>query len=293
MGFFDALKIEKIVIGTCLYCDSPIEESVGKNGNILQKAQYRLADNKCICPICLKQKKLSKKDIHTKTSSLIISLIKDNGMVAPDSFKPTTRIMRAFGLPYIEVDEPRQLINIPDIKFNIFSDNKYIERIFAFSALIDFELIDSGQKLMEGSSLLGATVGGLTFGGAGAIVGAGFGGKKVKDQCTELSIKVILNNINNSDVYISIIPAGGNTDRNSSTYKEHYSFAQKCMSTLTVILKQNSRQTIANDRTFHTSENLTSNDILESIRQLGKLRDENLLTAEEFDVKKQELLSRL
>ena len=294
MGFFDAFKIEKVIVGQCLYCDSPIEQSIGKtNGAIIQKAQYILADGNCICPNCLKQKKLSKNDIENKTSSEIISIMKENGMATPNCFKPTTRIMRAFGLPYIEIDEPHQLINIPDVKFNIFSDNKYIEHIYPFSKLIDFELIDSGQKLMEGSSLLGAAVGGLTFGGAGAIVGSAFGSKKIKDECTELSIKVIFNDINDSDSYINIIPSGGKTDRNSSLYKEHYASAQKCMSLLTVILNQNDKQVESKNTTVSIGEDSNSNDVLDSIRQLGNLRNEGLITPEEFDIKKKELLSRL
>ena len=291
MGFFDAFKTEKVIIGNCLYCDFPIAQTTNKsNGAMIQKPQYLLTDGKCICSHCLKQKGIPTKNIEDKSSSDIISIMSENGMAIPSQFKPTNRVMWGVSVPYIEIDEPRQLINIPEFEFNVFSSNKYVEHIYSFSSLIDFELIDSGQKLMEGSSLLGAAVGGLAFGGAGAIVGSSFGNKKIKDKCTGLTIKVIFDDINNSDTYINLIPISEEIDRSSSKYKEYYSSAQKCLSILTVILNKNHKQlSPGNNPTISVDEN----DVLDSIRKLGTLKDEGLITLEEFNIKKKDLLSRL
>lgn len=161
---------------------------------------------------------------------------------ALDSFSVKTKVS------YLDVDEERCLLNIPNYKeFNSSNGRSGLYNIRKFSELIDFELLDSGQKVTDGASLGGAVVGGALFGGAGGIIGSMSGNKKIKEYCTSLSIRLVFDSISNSTEYIHFINdnidvAGArNVRRNSSAYNNIYGAAQECISVLTVILKRNQR----------------------------------------------------
>ena len=64
-------------------------------------------------------------------------------------------------------------------------------KISPYKDLLDFEIIENGESVIQGrtgSSLLGGAV----LGVAGAIAGAS-GSKRISSQCTELSIKIAIN----------------------------------------------------------------------------------------------------
>ncbi len=60
--------------------------------------------------------------------------------------------------------------------------------IHRFEDIIDYELLEDGDLQIKGG-LGSALAGGLTFGAAGAIVGASVGKKKTTSNCFSMSIK--------------------------------------------------------------------------------------------------------
>lgn len=285
MGLFSSLKGENQLLGNCFICKAEIINNKIENHGQL------LSDGNCICNVCSHQKQL--KINKESTKDILLQQMQENGFLTPDEFIPTKRIRQVVVLlgnvttlleSFIEIDETRELINIPEIKSALFSKNKRIEHIRKFKDLVDFELLSNGTKLADGNSLLGAAVGGIAFGGFGAIVGSGASSKSIKDICKSLSIKVVFNDLQNPNEYINIITSDTKTD--SKEYKELFNVAQECLSLLGVILKKNQEHSAST--TIKQSEQPSS--VIDEIKKYKELFDIGAITEEEFSAKKKQLL---
>lgn len=283
MGFFSSKEKEVQNLGSCFLCGTELNEKAGKCG-------VRLADENTICHICSMQKKLKVDKQSTKDS--LLEQIKNNGFVTPDIFSPTTRIQKkgaAFGNSFptgdsfIEIDEVRELILIPEVEVSLFSKDKRTEHIRKFKDLIDFELLNNGTKITDGNSLLGAAVGGAVFGGFGAIVGSGARSKSTTDVCKSLSIKLMFDDLKNPTEYIKIITSELKT--NTDAYQQLYASAQECLSILTVILKKKQGKS-----TPSPAVETAGTSAVEEIKKYKELLDAGIITEDEFSAKKKQLL---
>lgn len=104
---------------------------------------------------------------------------------------------------------------------------------YSFDDVVDFELIEDGNTVSSGG-LGRAVVGGVLFGGAGAVVGAVTGGKKTKQTCKELRLKITMNSIENPVVYVDFIH-GAELKKDSQTYKQLAGQAQDAVSLFQII----------------------------------------------------------
>ena len=293
MGFFDAFKTDDKIAGKCAYCGADIVEHFAHSSDkLIQREGCRTLDGIFLCPKCLKQKGVDKKTIESTSSDAVYSDMASRNVLSPKEFTPDKRIMWGDYYPYIEIDTTRKIINIPEFNIHLFGKDEYIDHPYRFSEIIDFQLLDNGQQIAEGSSLLGAAVGGLTFGGAGAIVGSQLSSRKIAGECTELRIKIVLSNINNSSVYINFISKKGEEGKRDSDYfKEKMEKAQEIMSILTVIMNENKSAAAQNDS--QSSANNMSFDFADAIRKLSELHAAGLLTDAEFENKKSDILARI
>lgn len=294
MGFFDFMKTKEHIVGQCFLCGADVIEETNLAGDtVVTKAEFSLSDGNYICPVCRSVKALPKKELKGMSKDDLITKIVDNGFPSPNDFFPSKRIIKrsaSFGDActckmqdfYFEVDETHQLLNFSS------KDSKSIHPV---SDLLDFELLDSGQKIADGSSLLGAAIGGITFGGAGAIVGSGLRSKKISDECISLSIKVVFNDMERNTEYINFIGSSapiGKLKRDSAAYDSLSSIVQECLSILTILLKSNNSHDIVTPTPRPSDDN-----VIDIIKKLGNLNKQGLLTNDEFQVKKSELLARL
>jgi len=149
-----------------------------------------------------------------------------------------------------------------------------------FNKIIDCEIMEDNTTIMKGG-IGRAIVGGVLAGGVGAIVGAGTRGSS--DVVKNLAIRIITNDISNSMVMITLIKS--DTKRDSAFYKNCMASAQGIYSTIVSILNSSktSKQTL--------SESIDSKSVSDQIRELAKLKEEGLLTEEEFNKKKKALLN--
>lgn len=97
------------------------------------------------------------------------------------------------------------LIGLDDTnkKWVIYDAYGLIKETHNYSDIVSFELLEDGKSVAEGG-LKRALVGGVLFGGAGAIVG-GITGKKTNEVCNSLKIKVTISNTGFPVTYISLI----------------------------------------------------------------------------------------
>lgn len=151
--------------------------------------------------------------------------------------------------------------------------------IFKYDELIDFNVIEDGQTISKGS-LGKALVGGAVFGVAGAI--AGGMSKKTKDVCNLLSVTVMTTNYDRPTVQLVLIP--GETLKSGIVYNTARQNAEKIAAKLTSILEQKGQSITPATATA------TAFSSADEIKKFKELLDLGVLTQEEFDAKKKELL---
>jgi len=117
---------------------------------------------------------------------------------------------------------------------------------YQFKDILGYELIEDGNTITtttgkKKASVGKAIIGGVLLGDAGAIIGGNSGktnSKSTETQyCTNLKVKITINNLENPCEFIYLI--GDSTNKESSKYKIAYENAQKIMSIIDVLTKRN------------------------------------------------------
>ena len=143
--------------------------------------------------------------------------------------------------------------------------------------IISFELLENGNAVTKGG-LGSVVVGGALFGGVGAIVGSNIGKKKNVQEITEYRIKIVTRDPFYPEIYINFL-ATGKTKSNAIFFKSCAASAQKILSLLTIITSNDTKKEI-------------SSSSADEILKFKHLLDEGIITQEEFDSKKQQLLNQ-
>ncbi len=151
-----------------------------------------------------------------------------------------------------------------------------VSAVYSYDNIINFELMED-NKSIAGGGIGRAIVGGALFGGVGAIVG-GVTGRRITDTCNSLKLKITLNDMAIPAVYVDFINSA--TKKDSPTYKAAFAAAQECLSTF---------QLICSKREGKGGE-IAEPSPASEVRQYKALLDEGIITQEEFNRKKKELL---
>lgn len=131
-----------------------------------------------------------------------------------ESYKESSKYKRVS--PSIYVNEIDKIIQIKGKKYS-------------YNDIIDCELIEDGNSIVK-SSLIGTAAKGMTFGLAGYLTSA----KKEKKFCNKLQVKITVNNLKQPCIYFDYINKKTKTE--SKDYESAFNKAQKCLSTIKVII---------------------------------------------------------
>lgn len=152
---------------------------------------------------------------------------------------------------------------------------------YHYNQIVDFELLENGETVTKGG-LGRAVVGGMLFGGVGAVVGGVTGNRRAKGICRSLKIKITFRNSSNLTEYINFLDTETMTD--SSFYQIRYEDAQETLSALQLAVEQVEESIVVESPT----EQVTSG--ADEILKFKQLLDMGAITQEEFDAKKKQLL---
>lgn len=122
-----------------------------------------------------------------------------------------------------------------------------------------------------------AALGGITFGGFGAVAGSNIGMKK--SIISKMTLYLKINDFN--DPIYELIFAQGTIPSDSGVYGYIYKQIQEVAAAIDII--QNKKK---NENQTRTS----NNDIVEELKSMKELLDLNIITSEEFEAKKKSLL---
>lgn len=166
----------------------------------------------------------------------------------------------------------RIFINGAEKKWSILGP--HVHKTYNFSDIIDYKVEENGTSIMQGKSC-GAVLGALTFGAVGAVIGAS-GKRRVKEYCNSLILRITVNDFNNPAIIIKYIkypvPKGYGT----------YSRAMKKIGEFTSLLSF--MQSNGNVKKQEQSSEI------EAIQKLSVLKEQGIITEEEFSAKKKKLL---
>ncbi len=142
--------------------------------------------------------------------------------------------------------------------------------IYSFDDIIAFELLEDGISIIKDS--VDAIVGGKTRNIK----------TKKKSICSNLQIKITVNDFKMPIVYVNLISEKTKTD--GFVYKSAYNLAQNILTLLKIICAGNSQK---EEKTVKYGLNIGSAD---EIFKYKGLLDQGIITQDEFNIRKKQLL---
>ena len=215
-------------------------------------------------------------------------------------FKETNIIHGDNRLSFISIDENSKqicLLTSPPAK------------IYNFKDIMKSEIVENGNTTVEtsrGSQAVGAVVGGALLGGAGLIVGGLSGKKTQKKTIDKIDLIITVRNTSRPIHVLHVLE-----EKSESQYEKRFELARKWHSIISIIIKETEEaeatrktnvQNIANafqkakapkeERDTNEAKNEGNGNlyVADEIRKLKALKDEGILTEEEFTAKKTKLL---
>lgn len=175
--------------------------------------------------------------------------------------------------PYIQANTKNKMLRIP---YNSIIPS--FIHYFYFNELKKYEIVEDGRTVTEGG-LGRALVGGLLFGGVGAVVGGVTGKRQTSNEILKLSLNITFDNEWVPEVSLDFI--SHKTSVYSSEYKEATKNIQEAAKFLDRICEQNSAE-----------KSLTqTSSAADEILKYKQLLDIGAITQEEFQAKKESLLN--
>lgn len=165
-----------------------------------------------------------------------------------------------------------------------FSYNKEPQnpQLFGYDEILDYELTEDGEQLAKGG-VGSAVAGGIMFGGVGAIVGSNVGKKKTKTVVNDICLRVSLKHKYIQQIYIHFIPGGIKVKSGDMLYNAYKATASDVVSFFDTLCSK------ANEATASVQASTMSS--ADEILKFKQLLDVGIITPEEFEAKKKELLS--
>lgn len=225
---------------------------------------------------------LSSKDIDEKIYEYI-----DKNNISKDNVIKYTEDFKILGINYqfhtiILFDSNKRNIYVfvysDDGDLSSRLDKILTPEIIKYDDIIECQLVEDDAVIQSGG-VGRAIAGGVIAGSTGAIVGATT--RKSKSITSRLEVHVITKDISDSLKTIRVIYES--IDKKSDKYNDLYRAATKIYSTIISIIDSNKNV---------ASNNISSNGIKDKLRELKDLYDDKLITKDEYDKTREELLNK-
>jgi len=164
-----------------------------------------------------------------------------------------------------------------------------LHREISYKDILSSELFEDGQtitKTARGSQAAGAAIGGLLFGGIGAVVGGLSGTQVQNSKVNRIELRLVVND--SLDPIHNICFFDGVANRDSARYKIASEMARQWQVRLDVLIKRADDEMRALEQPLVPS---TPISIADELEKLAGLKSQGILTNEEFLMQKEKLLS--
>ena len=170
-----------------------------------------------------------------------------------------------------------------------------MSNILTYNQMVSYELCKDGSAIISGNAN-SALVGGLLFGTVGAVAGAAGSSKDVNKYCSEMYISIVDMNARRYRLFLITEPVL----ESSVDYKVAIERAREMLSILSVVDADNLKErekTISSAKTdspvkrnIDPSTSNTTVSAADEIRKFKELADSGIITIEEYEAKKRQLL---
>ncbi|MCI1904618.1 MAG: SHOCT domain-containing protein [Enterococcaceae bacterium] len=187
-------------------------------------------------------------------------------------FSATTKYGR------LEIDEAKRLFKLGIIEF------------YSFDELNSYELLENGSSITSGGLGIGrAVVGGILFAGVGAVIGGVTKGRTQTNIVESLKILVTFKNRKPVSTTLNFIKKKQKKDKR---YEKILVEAQETLAGFDFITQ--SLENVRHDELIDSigSTPSSANSVADEIRKYKDLAEEGIITKEEFEKKKKELLEQ-
>lgn len=234
---------------------------------------------------------LSNKVIRVKNNNGSISLeeccindeLKNKGIV----IKPSTPAIKAFNDYAFVTDDINEFVAVV-------TPTKI--HVLQYSDIVSISYEENGSDVFN-KSLGGAVVGGLLFGGVGAIVGGNTAKATQNKEIRSMSIKILLKSTSNSTIVLKIYDGGYGSALETKKIADsiYYEGLMKEVSgikdifsiIIDIVDKNIAMKKSAPASSFPSSSSVT---VADELAKLAKLRETGILSDEEFRAQKSKLL---
>ena len=163
--------------------------------------------------------------------------------------------------------------------------------VLKFEQILDFEIFENGNSVVS-SKTGSAIVGGLLFGGLGAIAGAS-GSRIISDNCKTLKLNIYTNDVTNSVVTLDLLDKG--IEKNSTEYENLKDTINKMIGFLKIARESNRQAERKEDKKVivENIEDINQNNNLRKLKELAQLKEQGIINDKEFEESKKKILSKI
>lgn len=190
----------------------------------------------------------------------------------------------------------RNIVGIDiDVQNKLLGTYSYYEsesNILKFEEILDFEIFENGNSVISSRSG-SAVVGGLLFGGLGAVAGAS-GSRTINDYCSTLKLNIYTNKVQNSVITLDFLDSS--ISKNDVEYEELKDIMNKVIGFLKIAredTRQKERKEDKNVIIENVEELKSNNSNLSSLKELAELKEQGIITEKEFEESKRKILSKI
>ena len=167
--------------------------------------------------------------------------------------------------------------------------------IYKYKDLLESEILEDGEsvtKTSRGSQLGGALLGGLALGGVGVLLGGLSGKQNNINTCNSIDLKIIVNDFNSPMIILNFFKSMFGIEKSMPQYKENINSAREWNSLLSVLIKKaDEDDNKSTQKKIKDTNNKISISVADEIIKLKSLKEEGVITKEEFEKQKNNILS--
>lgn len=169
-----------------------------------------------------------------------------------------------------------------------FLDANHEPKIYDYKDILESILIIDGETISKQSTTgtVGrAVLGGLIAGGTGAIIGGVTSSKKNEEKVTSIDLKVAVNDSKTPFYKVNFLNL--ESKKGSSLYNVAYEQGERWHGIIATLIRQ-ANEKLEDEKTGQQSGFSLSDEL----SKLKKLKDDGILTQDEFETQKEKLLNK-
>ncbi|GIO85082.1 hypothetical protein J25TS5_20140 [Paenibacillus faecis] len=203
------------------------------------------------------------------------------------NYKSSQRYTSANGDITLSIDETNKQISFVVL-------NSYKDKVYSYRDILKSEILTDGMSVTStnrGSQIGGALLGGLLAGGVGALIGGLSGSTTSQEKVKKIELNIIVNDTANPIHKIAFLDSEFTAySKDTREYKDGYNTAYHCHQLIGVLIRQADEEDKQKETSTSSNNSQGSLSVADEIRKLVQLKDEGIISGDEFEAQKNKLI---